>query len=27
LQISTRTLDAEVFPDRSVPYAVDLIRA
>jgi uncharacterized protein (DUF1501 family) len=27
LQISTRTLDAQVFPDSTVPYAADLIRA
>jgi uncharacterized protein (DUF1501 family) len=27
LQISTRTLDTQVFPDATVPYAADLIRA
>jgi len=27
LQISARTLDAQVFPDSKVPYAADLIRA
>jgi uncharacterized protein (DUF1501 family) len=27
LQIRTRTLDAQVFPDSTVPYAADLIRA
>jgi uncharacterized protein (DUF1501 family) len=27
LKISARTLDAEVFPDRGLPYLVDLIRA
>jgi uncharacterized protein (DUF1501 family) len=27
LQISPRTLDAEVFPDSKVPYVPDLMRA